>query len=108
MEKIDDPIKAYIGEGTILKGSLSFSGTVRVDGKIEEGRVDTDGTLIIGETGHLIGEIFAGTVVCMGHVEGPIVASKQVEIHSKGKVVGNIKSPALSIELGGVLTGLAT
>ena len=33
------------------------------------------------------------------------MASKKVEIHANSRVVGNIKSPALYIELGGVLDG---
>jgi cytoskeletal protein CcmA (bactofilin family) len=41
----------------------------------------------------------------MGLVEGTVVASKKVEIHSTSKVVGNVKSPTLYIELGGVLDG---
>ena len=93
-----------MGEGAVFNGSLSFEGTVRIDGKFE-GQVNTDDTLIIGETGHLRAEIFAGTVICLGRVEGAIIASKKVEIHSNSRVVGNIKSPALYIELGGILDG---
>ena len=104
MKKEENPIKAYMGEGAVFNGSLSFEGTVRIDGKFE-GQVNTDDTLIIGETGHLRAEIFAGTVICLGQVEGTITASKKVEIHSNSRVVGNIKSPALCIELGGILDG---
>mgnify|MGYP002630502905 CR=1 FL=1 len=104
MKKDDTQIKAYMGEDTVFNGSLTFDGTVRIDGKFE-GQVNTDDTLIVGETGHLMAEIFAGTVICMGRVEGTIVASKKVEIHSTSRVVGNVKSPALYIELGGVLDG---
>jgi cytoskeletal protein CcmA (bactofilin family) len=104
MKKDDAQIKAYMGEDTVFNGSLTFDGTVRIDGKFE-GQVITEDTLIVGETGHLIAEISAGTVVCMGRVEGTVMASKKVEIHSTSKVIGNVKSPALYIELGGVLDG---
>ncbi len=104
MKKEDTQIKASMSEDTVFNGSLYFDGTVRIDGKFE-GEVHTDDTLVVGETGHLIAEISAGTVVCMGRVEGTIIASKKVEIHSGSRVVGNIKSPALYIELGGVLDG---
>ena len=103
MEKNDAQIKAYMGEDTIFNGLLNFTGTVRIDGKFE-GQVITEDTLIIGETGHLTAEISAGTVICMGYVEGTVMAQK-VEIHSTSKVVGSIKSPALHIELGGVFDG---
>ena len=104
MKKNDAEIKAYMGEDTIFNGLLNFTGTVRIDGKFE-GQVITEDTLIIGETGHLTAEISAGTVVCMGYVEGTVIASQKIEIHSTSKVVGNIKSPALHIELGGVFDG---
>ena len=103
MKKNDAQIKAYMGEDTIFNGLLNYTGTVRIDGKFE-GQVITEDTLIIGETGHLTAEISAGTVICMGYVEGTVMAQK-VEIHSTSKVVGSIKSPALHIELGGVFDG---
>ena len=104
MKKNDAEIKAYMGEDTVFNGLLNYSGTVRIDGKFE-GQVITEDTLIIGETGHLTAEISAGTVICMGYVEGNLMASQKIEIHSTSKVVGNIKSPALNIELGGVFDG---
>ena len=104
MKKNDAQFKAYMGEDTVFNGLLNYSGTVRIDGKFE-GQVITDATLIIGETGHLMAEISAGTIVCMGYVEGNLMASQKIEIHSTSKVVGNIKSPALNIELGGVFDG---
>ena len=104
MKKEGDQIKAYMGEDTVFKGSLNFDGTVRIDGKFE-GEVFTEDTLIIGQTGHLIAEISAGTIICMGRVEGTLMASKKVEIHANSRVIGNIKSPALYVELGGVLDG---
>ena len=104
MKKEDDQIKAYMGQDTVFNGSLNFDGTVRIDGKFE-GEVFTDDTLIVGESGHLIAEISAGTIICMGCIEGTLNASKKVEIHANSRVIGNIKSPALYIELGGVLDG---
>ena len=104
MKKNDAEIKAYMGEDTVFNGLLNYSGTVRIDGKFE-GQVITEDTLIIGETGHLMAEISAGIIICMGYVEGNLMASQKIEIHSNSKVVGNIKSPALNIELGGVFDG---
>ena len=104
MKKNDAEIKAYMGEDTVFNGLLNYSGTVRIDGKFE-GQVVTEDTLIIGETGHVMAEISAGTIICMGYVEGNLMASQKIEIHPTGKVVGNIKSPGLYVELGGVLDG---
>ena len=93
-----------MGEDTVFNGSLTFDGSVRIDGKFE-GKVITEDTLIVGETGHMVAEVSAGTVICMGRVEGTVIASKKIEIHSSSKVIGNVQSPALYIELGGVMDG---
>ncbi|MCH8157504.1 MAG: polymer-forming cytoskeletal protein [Nitrospinae bacterium] len=103
-KKEESSIKAYMGEDTVFKGTLSFEGTVRIDGKFE-GQVKTKDTLIIGETGDVAAEIIAGTVICKGRIRGTIVASQRVEMHASSKVVGNVQTPALNIELGAILDG---
>jgi len=98
------PIKAYLGSDALFKGTLSFEGTVRIDGKFE-GQVNTDDTLVIGETGDMKADITVGTLVCKGQLHGEVVATKKIEMHPASKITGNIRTPALSIELGAVLDG---
>ena len=98
------PIKAYLGSDALFKGTLSFEGTVRIDGKFE-GQVDTNDTLVIGETGDMKADVNVGTLVCKGKLNGSVVASKKIEMHPASKITGNIQTPALSIELGAVLDG---
>ena len=103
-KKEESPIKAYLGSDALFKGTLSFEGTVRIDGKFE-GQVNTNDTLVVGETGDLEADIEAGTVICRGKMRGTIVASKKVEMHPSSKIVGDVQTPALSIELGAMLDG---
>ena len=103
-KKEDSSIKAYLGENVVFKGDLSFDGTVRIDGKFE-GHVNTNDTLIIGETGDVVAEIVAGTVICKGRLKGTIVAATRVEMHASSKVFGDVKSPSLTMESGAVLDG---
>ncbi len=103
-KKKADEIKAYMGPDTVFNGSLSFEGTVRIDGKFE-GEVVTDDTLIIGETGELSADVKVGTIICQGKIKGTIVAAHKVEMHASSCVVGNVKTPALYMELGAKLDG---
>ena len=103
-KKEDSQLKAYMGEDAVFNGSLTFAGTVRIDGRFE-GQVITEDTLIVGETGRLIADINAGTVICKGKIEGTVIASNKVELHSTGQIVGEVKSKALQVEIGGVLDG---
>ena len=98
------PIKAYLGSDALFKGALTFEGTVRIDGKFE-GQVNTNDTLVIGETGDMKADIKVGTLVCKGKLHGAVVASKKIELHPASKIKGNIQTPALSIALGAVLDG---
>jgi len=98
------PIKAYLGSDALFKGALTFEGTVRIDGKFE-GQVNTNDTLVIGETGDMKANVKVGTLVCKGQLHGAVVASKKIELHPASKIKGDIQTPALSIALGAVLDG---
>ena len=103
-KKEEASIKAYLGVDALFKGTLSFEGTVRIDGKFE-GQVKTNDTLIIGETGEVVADIDAGVVICKGRMKGTIIASKKIEMHPSSKIIGNVQTPAIHIELGAVLDG---
>lgn len=97
-------IKAFLGEGTEFKGTLSFEGTVRVDGRLE-GEVVTSDTLIVGEKARINAEIHVGTLIALGKITGNISASKKIKIHSSCELNGNIKTPSLFIEEGAIFEG---
>ena len=93
-----------IGSKAVFKGELNFKNTLRIDGKFE-GKVKTSGELIAAEEANILAEIEAGIVICKGKIRGNIVASQRVEIHSTGKIIGDVHTPALKVELGAVMLG---
>jgi len=104
LKKGDGQLKAFMGEDAVFNGSLTFDGTVRIDGRFE-GQVITEGTLIVGETGRITADINAGTVVCKGKIEGTVIAADKIELHSTGQIVGALKSKILHVEVGGKFDG---
>ena len=93
-------ITALLGRGTRFEGKLYFEGRVRIDG-IFKGEIKSDDTLIIGDGAEVHAEIDVATVIVRGGVvHGNVRASQGIEIHSPGKLVGNISSPSLYIERG--------
>ncbi len=98
-------INTLLGYGTEFNGKLTFQGTVRIDGAFS-GEIRTDDVLIIGDGAEVKAEIDVSTLIIRGGtVEGNIKASRLVEIHAPGKLVGNIVSPQLFIEKGVVFQG---
>jgi cytoskeletal protein CcmA (bactofilin family) len=100
-------LNAFLGDGTSFKGTLTFEGTVRIDGKLE-GEIFTKDTLVIGEGAQVHAAIHAGVVVISGAVHGNITAERKIEIHASGRLYGNISTPSLVIEEGVVFEGSCT
>lgn len=93
-------ITALLGRGTRFEGKLHFEGRVRIDGFFK-GEIKSDDTLIIGDGAEVHAEIDVATVIVRGgSVHGNVRASQSIEIHTPGKLVGNIHSPSLFIERG--------
>src|SRR5262245_35019408 len=101
---VNTEITTLLGKGSEFEGKLSFEGTVRVDGK-RSGEIFTDDMLVIGEGVEVNAEINVGSIVIEGTVYGNIHAKRSVEIHTPGRVKGNIVTPSLYIEKGVVFEG---
>src|SRR5437870_6252162 len=82
-----------------------FEGTLRIDCFVA-GRIrSATGTLIIAETGRAEADISVAVAVIEGQVTGEIHALERVEVGNRSKVIGNIKTPAISIQTGAVFEG---
>jgi len=99
-----EEISAFLGKETVFEGKMCFQGMFRMEGKFE-GEFFESGTLIVGETAVVKGKIGVNTIVIFGLVEGEIHAKGRVEIHPKGKFHGNLFTPILIIEEGGMFEG---
>jgi cytoskeletal protein CcmA (bactofilin family) len=89
-----------LGRGTSFEGKLHFEGRVRIDG-VFKGEIESDDTLVIGEGAEIHAEIDVATVIVRGGiVHGNIRARNAIEVHSPGKIVGNLHSPSLFIDRG--------
>lgn len=88
-----------------FKGVINFDGTVRVDGRIE-GEIHTTGTVIVGEHGVIQGIISAGVIMNSGKIKGTVTAHEKVQILKPGALVGDIRTPSISIEEGSCFQGM--
>jgi cytoskeletal protein CcmA (bactofilin family) len=99
-----EEITTILGKGSWFEGKLTFEGTVRIDGRFS-GEIQTDGTLIIGESAEVQANIRASTVVVQGKIQGDVTASESLAIQAPAKVMGNLSTPNLMIESGSFFEG---
>ncbi len=100
-------LSAFIDQGSVFEGKLSFKDTVRIDGGFK-GEISSENTLIVGESGEIEASIHSPTVIVSGTVTGNIVASDNVVLHKSAQVDGDIETPSSLMEKGAVCNGVLT
>jgi cytoskeletal protein CcmA (bactofilin family) len=94
----------FIDQGVSLEGTLTVSGTFRIDGHMK-GNIISEQTVILGENAKVEGQIEGNRVVIAGRFDGVIFAKGRVEIEPKGVVTGEVHSPCMVIDPGGIFDG---
>lgn len=100
IEKID----TLIGKETIFQGTITATGTLRIDGEFK-GEVKAKGDLVIGDAGRVEAAIEARNVLIGGYVKGNISAAGKVDLAPSAKLFGDIKVKNLVIEEGALFKG---
>ncbi|HSV97948.1 MAG TPA: polymer-forming cytoskeletal protein [Spirochaetota bacterium] len=100
----DNIVNSIIGEGSEFKGEFTVNGLLRIDGRFK-GTIETDGKVLIGQSGEATTDIHARVVVIGGVVRGNIFATERVIMLATGKLHGNIITPSLVMEDGVIFDG---
>jgi cytoskeletal protein CcmA (bactofilin family) len=97
--------QATIGKSLIIKGELSGSESLFIDGKVE-GTINLPGNRVtIGRNGQVAANILAREIVVLGKVRGNCQASDRVDIRSEGSLTGDVIAARISIEDGAFFKG---
>jgi cytoskeletal protein CcmA (bactofilin family) len=104
-EKKMDRISTFIGADASFDGTVEFKGSIRVDGQLKGKIVSSGGTVVVGEKAVVEAEIQVNVAVVMGAVTGKIEAKERIEVYPPGRVNGDIQTPVILIEPGGVFIG---
>jgi len=103
-------IGSLVGATTTVTGSIEFSGGLRIDGTVR-GSVrcvdgEKGGMLVVSESGRIEGEVRAAHIVVAGRIDGPVSAAQLIELHTKARVVGDVRYRALEMHHGAVVEGM--
>jgi cytoskeletal protein CcmA (bactofilin family) len=101
-------IRSLIGEGTVIRGPVSFSDGLRIDGEVEGdvlGNPAAPSIVVIGPKARIVGRVKAGHVIISGSVSGPIESDVLVELQPSARVTGAIRYESLEMHPGAVVDG---
>jgi cytoskeletal protein CcmA (bactofilin family) len=99
-------VPACISQGIKIKGELTGSEDLFVDGEVE-GKLNltTNSCLTIGPNGYVKADVSAREVIVRGKIEGKIMGRDKVQLWSTGQVTGEVQTDRLTIEDGALLRG---
>jgi cytoskeletal protein CcmA (bactofilin family) len=97
--------QATIGKSLVIKGEVSGSESLYIDGKVE-GSINLAGNRVtVGRNGQVAANITAREIVVLGKVRGNVTASDRVDIRSEGSLTGDVTAQRISIEDGAFFKG---
>jgi cytoskeletal protein CcmA (bactofilin family) len=97
--------QATIGKGLFIKGEITGSESLYVDGKVD-GSINLPGNRVtVGRNGQVAASIIAREIVVLGKVRGNITATDRVDIRAEGALTGDVAAARISIEDGAFFKG---
>lgn len=106
--KFSSHIDTLIGSNTQIKGDISFTGGLRIDGCINGNVIAEDeehSTLVLSNAGQINGKIQVANVIINGIVSGPIMATKYLELQSNAQIHGDVYYEVIEVQLGASVDG---
>ena len=93
-----------VGEHAKMEGKFEIADSIQIECEVG-GELNVGGKLVIGEKGVVTANAQTVDAIIMGHYEGNMVATGNVEITATGRVSGNIETDSLVISKGGFFNG---
>jgi cytoskeletal protein CcmA (bactofilin family) len=97
--------QATIGRSLVIKGEITGSESLYIDGKVEGTINLNDNRVTIGRNGDVKANVSAKEVVVMGKLHGNVVVTDRVDIRAEGALSGDVVAHRLSIEDGAYFKG---
>jgi len=96
---------ATIGKSVVVKGELSGSEDLFVDGQVEGSIALRGQSLTVGPNGRVRANIEARNVILHGQVDGNVTASERVELRKSASLTGDIATARIAIDDGAYFKG---
>lgn len=102
--EIESPAINIIRKGTEIKGDVTCSGDIRIDGSLK-GSLISEGKVVVGETGVIDGNVTCKNADISGTIKAKLTVKELLQLKSTANIVSDINTNKLSIEPGATFTG---
>jgi len=101
---LDTP-NTVIGKGVYLEAArMTGQESIRIDG-IYKGTIEIEGSVVLGDTGSITGNVNANYFLVAGEMTGNIKCATQLHFASTAKVEGDIQASSLIVDEGCQVSG---
>ncbi|MEZ4455018.1 MAG: polymer-forming cytoskeletal protein [Gemmatimonadales bacterium] len=100
----DSNTVSIIAPDLLINGDLQAEGVIRIEGRVA-GNVSAGNQILLSQGGVVEGDLATREAVLAGEVRGTVVASERIEVQASAQVHGDIVTPRLLIQEGGLING---
>jgi cytoskeletal protein CcmA (bactofilin family) len=107
-DPMHDNVEAFLGANVQVRGDVHFSGGLRIDGEVTGDVVVSGveaGTLTIGDSGRVMGNVRVSHLVVYGQIHGHVHATGLVDVRPQAQIEGDVHYGSLEMAAGGVIHG---
>ena len=98
------PLLTVVGDTAKIEGKFHIADSIQIECEVG-GELKVGGTLVIGEKGIVNANVETVNAIILGHYDGSLTATGNVEVAPTGRVSGNIKTDSLVISKGASFRG---
>ena len=107
-EKPCNTIDTLIGVTTTIKGDVTFSGGLRIDGKVNgsiTAEADGTSTLVLSEHAMVKGDVTVPHMILNGKIKGNVVCAERIELQPKAEIIGDLHYKVIEMAEGASING---
>lgn len=99
-----EAVISIIGPGMEVRGDLTSTGTIRIQGRVV-GNVRAEKAVVVGKEGAVEGDVFTQDAVISGEVKGVLAVASRLEVHASAVIEGAVHARRVQVEEGARVNG---
>ena len=107
-DKPCNTIDTLIGVSTTIKGDFTFSGGLRIDGKVNgniTSEADGTSTLVLSEHAMVKGDITVPHMILNGKIKGNVICAERIELQPNAEIIGDLHYKVIEMAQGAIING---